>query len=443
MPNSSSQSTFGLSRGESITIALFTILVMIASIFGNTLVFLSFVKFYTLRSVTNYFILSLGAADILVSVLPMSFWVSYLFTGWPSRYHGLWYIWWMGLDVLCATASIMNLAFISIDRFICIKDPLRYSQTVTPLRAVLALVLIWCYGMIGGGLSLLDTTSSYWFEYFIFLWSYLLPVGIMIYCYIHIFSETRRHTKELRKLSRIGNASGGNQNLDATSGRKRLSSYLSSFMCVSFGDKVALEGDDGNGKDNTSEASSCVTSEKRLGADTDKPLNNCNGVLSECQEEELKTKSKSKGSAERMLGGKDMVSTGWGGGGGGWSNISWKDQPKVMYSDRKDLLVTDPPTTKSRAKAISKLKTKRFYSELKAARTLSLVMGTFLICWTPFIISVMVAVWSPWFFSPRVTTFFKCLHYSNSGINPFLYSVLNKDFKKAYVKLLRQLFRLR
>lgn len=35
---------------------------------------------------------------------------------------------WIAFDVMCSTSSILNLCAISLDRYIHIKDPLRYIQ---------------------------------------------------------------------------------------------------------------------------------------------------------------------------------------------------------------------------------------------------------------------------------------------------------------------------
>ena len=59
----------------------FLILILVMAIFGNVLVILAFKKFPKLRTVTNYFVVSLAISDVLVSIFSMPLWAAYLLTG--------------------------------------------------------------------------------------------------------------------------------------------------------------------------------------------------------------------------------------------------------------------------------------------------------------------------------------------------------------------------
>lgn len=48
-------------------------LIIVASVFGNLLVIISVARFRKLRIITNYFVVSLAMADILVALLAMGF----------------------------------------------------------------------------------------------------------------------------------------------------------------------------------------------------------------------------------------------------------------------------------------------------------------------------------------------------------------------------------
>lgn len=82
---------------------------------GNTLVIVA--VFYTqkLRTVTNFFIVSLAVADMSLGMLVLPFSISVeVFETWV--FGRLWCSVWLAIDVWVSTASIFNLCAISLDR---------------------------------------------------------------------------------------------------------------------------------------------------------------------------------------------------------------------------------------------------------------------------------------------------------------------------------------
>lgn len=97
------------------------------SIAGNVLVCVAIYTDRGLRSIGNLFLASLAIADLFVAALVMTF----------AAFNDLLGFWlfgpqlcdtWIAFDVMCSTASILNLCAISLDRYIHIKDPLRYGE---------------------------------------------------------------------------------------------------------------------------------------------------------------------------------------------------------------------------------------------------------------------------------------------------------------------------
>ncbi|XP_041933077.1 5-hydroxytryptamine receptor 1F [Alosa sapidissima] len=75
--------------------------------------------------------------------------------------------------------------------------------------------------------------------------------------------------------------------------------------------------------------------------------------------------------------------------------------------------------------------------ERKAATTLGLILGAFIICWLPFFVhEVIVNTCGPCQTSGELANFLTWLGYLNSLINPLLYTIFNEDFKKAFQKLI-------
>ncbi|XP_014678386.1 PREDICTED: 5-hydroxytryptamine receptor 1D-like [Priapulus caudatus] len=76
--------------------------------------------------------------------------------------------------------------------------------------------------------------------------------------------------------------------------------------------------------------------------------------------------------------------------------------------------------------------------ERKAAKTLGIIMGTFIFCWLPFfILAVMGPVCGDRCnIPPPVYSFFLWLGYCNSLCNPIIYATFNRDFRHPFRELL-------
>ncbi|XP_076669284.1 putative G-protein coupled receptor No18 [Andrena cerasifolii] len=179
---------------------LFTMLIIV-TIVGNTLVIAAVITTRRLRSVTNCFVSSLAAADLLVGLAVMPPAVLLQLTG------GTWELGevlcdsWVSLDVLLCTASILSLCAISIDRYLAVTQPLLYSRRRRSKRlAGLMIVAVW---ILAGAITsppLLgcfpratnrDTKKcSYNMDssYVIFsaMGSFFLPMLVMLYVYSRI-----------------------------------------------------------------------------------------------------------------------------------------------------------------------------------------------------------------------------------------------------------------
>jgi muscarinic acetylcholine receptor len=81
----------------------------------------------------------------------------------------------------------------------------------------------------------------------------------------------------------------------------------------------------------------------------------------------------------------------------------------------------------------------------KAFRTISFILGAFVVCWTPYHILALVEGFCK---DPPCTnehfymfTYFLC--YANSPLNPFCYALANQQFKKVFTRLLKLDFHMR
>jgi len=115
---------------------------VVVALAGNLLVIVAVVTDRNLRRTSNYFIVSLALADALVAAAVMTFAIvndvlgRWVFGARTCRA-------WMSADVMCSTASILNLCAISLDRYMHVRSPLHYDRLVTHRRSLAAIALVW------------------------------------------------------------------------------------------------------------------------------------------------------------------------------------------------------------------------------------------------------------------------------------------------------------
>ncbi|XP_022097704.1 octopamine receptor-like [Acanthaster planci] len=82
--------------------------------------------------------------------------------------------------------------------------------------------------------------------------------------------------------------------------------------------------------------------------------------------------------------------------------------------------------------------------ERKAARTIAIVVGAFIVCWLPFFIlhSIFNPVCTSWPEGlsceavPTLYRIFTWVGWCNSSLNPIIYTIFNREFRQAFKKLL-------
>uniref|UniRef100_A0A2K6T1C3 Alpha-1B adrenergic receptor n=1 Tax=Saimiri boliviensis boliviensis TaxID=39432 RepID=A0A2K6T1C3_SAIBB len=179
------------------------------AIVGNILVILSVACNRHLRTPTNYFIVNLAMADLLLSftVLPFSAALEVL---------GYWVLGrifcdiWAAVDVLCCTASILSLCAISIDRYIGVRYSLQYPTLVTRRKAILALLSVWVLSTVISIGPLLGwkepapnddkecgVTEEPFYALFSSLGSFYIPLAVILVMYCRVYIVAKRTTKNL------------------------------------------------------------------------------------------------------------------------------------------------------------------------------------------------------------------------------------------------------
>lgn len=109
------------------------VLVAIVAVVGNAMVILVFWRERRLRRRTNYYIVSLAVADLLVGLLGIPFAIM-ASIGLPTNLHACLFT--VSVLVVLCTISIFCLVAVSVDRYWAILHPMGYSRNVRTKTAI-------------------------------------------------------------------------------------------------------------------------------------------------------------------------------------------------------------------------------------------------------------------------------------------------------------------
>ncbi|XP_036683336.1 alpha-1D adrenergic receptor [Balaenoptera ricei] len=325
---------------QGVGVGVFLAAFILMAVAGNLMVILSVACNRHLQTVTNYFIVNLAVADLLLSttVLPFSATMEVLgFWAFGRAFCDVW----AAVDVLCCTASILSLCTISVDRYVGVRHSLKYPAIMTERKAAAILALLWAVALVVSVGPLLGwkepvppderfcgITEEAGYAVFSSLCSFYLPMAIIVVMYCRVYVVARSTTRSLE------------------AGVKRERGKAS---------EVVL----------------------RI---------HCRGA-----------------------------STGSDGAHGGMRSAKG-------HTFRSSLSV----------------RLLKFSREKKAAKTLAIVVGVFVLCWFPFFFVLPLGSLFPQLKpSEGVFKVIFWLGYFNSCVNPLIYPCSSREFKRAFLRLLR------
>lgn len=123
------------------------------------------------------------------------------------------------------------------------------------------------------------------------------------------------------------------------------------------------------------------------------------------------------------------------------SNIHPNDSYLQVFKSMPNLDKTlSPRTSKKMGKRNIKAQVKRFRMETKAAKTLAIIVGLFILCWLPFFTMYVIRAFCDDCIEPLVFSCFFWLGYCNSAVNPMIYALFSKDFRFAFKRIICKCF---
>ncbi|CAF94841.1 unnamed protein product, partial [Tetraodon nigroviridis] len=233
-----------------ICVLLYTFLAILSvvTICGNILVILSIICFKQLQSPTNYLILSLASADLLVGILVYP--LSMAFSLSSCLYHeGLFCKIRASFDISLSSSSILHLCCISIDRYYAVCRPLMYESKITNSVVVVMILMSWVVSvLIGisilvGGLNEEQCVEGCFIDVLLEnvvgpVFSFYLPVVIMLCIYLKIFLVAQRHVRSIRSTTALADVSKiqrrATKTLAVVLGAFLLC-WTPFFLCITFG----------------------------------------------------------------------------------------------------------------------------------------------------------------------------------------------------------------
>ncbi|XP_063974070.1 adenosine receptor A2b isoform X2 [Diachasmimorpha longicaudata] len=179
--------------------AVCEIVVAVCAVVGNGLVITVFSRDKKLRRRTNYYIISLASADLLVGLFAIPFAVL-ASIGLPTNLYACLFT--VSVLVVLCTISIFCLVAVSIDRYWAILYPMGYSRNVRTKTAIGIICVCWIAGTLVGFLPLLGWNSGIKktddkcifvevmdYNYLVFLYfaTIIFPAFLIAAFYAHIY----------------------------------------------------------------------------------------------------------------------------------------------------------------------------------------------------------------------------------------------------------------
>lgn len=394
----------GYSSAGTASIAALVSFLILFTVVGNILVVVAVLTSRALKAPQNLFLVSLATADILVATLVMPFSLA-------NELMGYWYfgkVWcgiYLALDVLFCTSSIVHLCAISLDRYWSVTQAVEYNLKRTPKRVKGIIVLVWLISAFISSPPLMSIESNNdmsaqpqceindesWYILSSSIASFFAPCLIMVLVYIRIYQVAKTRTRNIsEKDPRPDGATVQTDN--------GLSKANSPFHC---------ERENGHCQCPATPSQRTVTT----------------GPQTEDAELDDSSSSEGKGhKRERQRTDKNPPES--------------KQSARVSRVSNKsiDLFASRRKRRQSSSarKKMSQAREKRF------TFVLAVVMGVFVVCWFPFFFSY--SLYGLCRDSCRIPDplfkFFFWIGYCNSSLNPAIYTIFNRDFRRAFQKIL-------
>lgn len=454
-------------------------LINVVVICGNTLVIAAVAVTSKLQTITNYFIVSLAVADLLVGLTTLPFSLTYeVLKIWV--FGTIWCQVWLAVDVWLSTSSILNLCAISFDRYIAVTRPVQYPSLMTSKRARILIAAVWivsfviCFPPLVGwndanDRSLMESVNSggggggYTKKYVVSnrtdnpntinsshlshtynnsinrecpspncslindsgyriysaLGSFYLPMMIMLFFYWRIYKAAVATTKAINQGFLITKQTNRKGRMDEQRLTLRIHRGRPSYNTnkTEKGEKAKRGASFGEENDVKEYKHSSYRSSNDSTRQLLKSPRNESGQQQHLSSMASREDTEKNNSGPRLY--SQLSAKSSSSSEGREANLECGKLGGVMVSKRS-----------------LKFQARRFRTETKAAKTVGVILGAFFFCWFPFFTIYLIGGFCTKCIPDWLFSVFFWLGYCNSGINPCIYALFSRDFRHAFKRIL-------
>uniref|UniRef100_A0A4W6FE40 Muscarinic acetylcholine receptor n=1 Tax=Lates calcarifer TaxID=8187 RepID=A0A4W6FE40_LATCA len=389
----------------------------LVTVVGNILVLVSFKINKALKTVNNYYLLSLAFADLTIGTLSMNLYTTYIIMDQWALGPVVCDLW-LAIDYVASNASVMNLLVISFDRYFSVTRPLTYRAKRTTKRAMTMIGLAWSISFILWAPAILfwqyivgertvqpnecyiQFLSEPIITFCTAIAAFYLPVTIMAILFWKIYQETEKRAKDIQGLKGSGASNSPSQGQNQSSGSGR----------AAGGEGATNSQKNSSGMLRQMSSQSCSSYELNQPA-SEKNNNEADSADPSRLPKEPSSSSKSQRESQ-----------------------SNPDQSPAAIT-MKDAAMAKRFASKAKTE-ISKRKNEKKANEKKAARTLSAILFAFIMTWLPYNIMVLVNTFCQDCIPETLWALGYWLCYVNSTVNPMCYALCNKTFRTTFRDIL-------
>lgn len=467
----------GYSRTGIILTSFFVTVIMILIVVGNMLVCIAIATEKSLKTVQNWFIASLAVSDFLVGLIVMPFSLAKEVMGYWI-FGRFWCEMHSALDVFLCTASINSLCLISLDRYWSVTHAVEYLRKRTPRRSLAMICGVWVLSAIISlpplvGWKKPEKPSDYpecllsddvGYVLYSAFGSFYVPAFVMVFVYCRIFvaarSRARRHLKQRQRAAAELTTTACDPTAKSTT--------TTTTTCTSFSnasptrteaappqqtqqlEKIPESNGDGPPPAGVV-APEIVIEESTPAPQKEEPAGGAKENGSSPKTERCKlfvSEATSQVRRPSLLRAPKFLKSPFG------STMSLADlgrseedvrdledkkgrKKKLQQQQQQEESASAkrPPQQASEAerqrRRIAKAK------ERRATLILGLIMASFILAWLPFfVLYVLEALCAACDIGPTGFAVAFWLGYCNSALNPIIYTIFNRDFRKAFRKIL-------